>query len=121
IACPCAMGLATPTAIMVGTGKGAEAGILFRNSEALERAGKVSVVVLDKTGTITKGQPAVTDIVVSSQLSVTNDELLRLAASVEKGSEHPLGEAIWAEATTRGLSLVEPAGFKAEAGHGVQA
>jgi Cu+-exporting ATPase len=121
IACPCAMGLATPTAIMVGTGKGAEAGILFRNSEALERAGKVSIVVLDKTGTITKGQPAVTDIVVSNQLPVTSDELLRLAASVEKGSEHPLGEAIWAEATMRGLSLVEPAGFKAEAGHGVQA
>lgn len=121
IACPCAMGLATPTAIMVGTGKGAEVGILFRNSEALERAGKVSVVVLDKTGTITKGQPAVTDIVVSDQLSVTSDELLRLAASVEKGSEHPLGEAIWAEATTRGLALAEPTGFKAEAGHGVQA
>ncbi|MGE5377236.1 MAG: heavy metal translocating P-type ATPase [Bacteroidota bacterium] len=119
IACPCAMGLATPTAIMVGTGKGAEMGILFRNSEALERAGKVSVVVLDKTGTITKGQPAVTDIVTCDGL--TNDELLRLAASVEKGSEHPLGEAIWAEATTRGISLVEPAGFKAEAGHGVQA
>ena len=129
IACPCAMGLATPTAIMVGTGKGAEAGILFRNSEALERAGKVSVVVLDKTGTITKGQPAVTDIVISNQFSVngtdnwslTTDNLLRLAASVEKGSEHPLGEAIWAEATTRGLSLAEPAGFRAEAGHGVQA
>ena len=129
IACPCAMGLATPTAIMVGTGKGAEAGILFRNSEALERAGKVSVVVLDKTGTITKGQPAVTDVVISDQFSVnstdhwtlTPDNLLRLAASVEKGSEHPLGEAIWAEATTRGLSLAEPAGFKAEAGHGVQA
>ncbi|HRK90344.1 MAG TPA: heavy metal translocating P-type ATPase, partial [Anaerolineales bacterium] len=120
IACPCAMGLATPTAIMVGTGKGAEAGILFRNSEALERAGKVSVVVLDKTGTITKGQPAVTDIVVESG-KWKEDELLRLAASVEKGSEHPLGEAIWAEATTRGLTLVEPAGFKAEAGHGVQA
>jgi len=121
IACPCAMGLATPTAIMVGTGKGAEAGILFRNSEALERAGKVSVVVLDKTGTITKGQPAVTDIITNPQVSMTSDELLRLAASVEKGSEHPLGEAIWAEATTRGLSLTEPTGFKAEAGHGVQA
>jgi Cu+-exporting ATPase len=121
IACPCAMGLATPTAIMVGTGKGAEVGILFRNSEALERAGKVSVVVLDKTGTITKGQPAVTDIITNPQLPITDDELLRLAASVEKGSEHPLGEAIWAEATTRGLSLAEPAGFKAEAGHGVQA
>jgi Cu+-exporting ATPase len=87
----------------------------------LERAGKVSVVVLDKTGTITKGQPAVTDVVVSKQGSVGSDQLLRLAASVEKGSEHPLGEAIWAEATTRGLSLAEAAGFKAEPGHGVQA
>jgi Cu+-exporting ATPase len=120
IACPCAMGLATPTAIMVGTGKGAEAGILFRSSEALERAGKVNVVVLDKTGTITKGQPAITDIVVESG-KWKEDELLHLAASVEKGSEHPLGEAIWAEATTRGLTLADPAGFKAEAGHGVQA
>ncbi len=121
IACPCAMGLATPTAVMVGTGKGAEAGILFRNSEALERAGRVSVVVLDKTGTITKGQPAVTDIVIRNQSSVTSEELLTLAASVERGSEHPLGEAIWAEATRRGLALTEPAGFRAEAGHGVQA
>jgi len=119
IACPCAMGLATPTAIMVGTGKGAEAGILFRTSEALERAGRVNVVVLDKTGTITKGQPAVTDVVVNGNWKT--EELLRLAASVEKGSEHPLGEAIWAEATTRGLALTEPAGFKAEAGQGVQA
>ena len=119
IACPCAMGLATPTAVMVGSGKGAELGVLFKSSEALERAGKVSVVVLDKTGTITKGQPAVTDVITSGE--ITSDELLRLAASVEKGSEHPLGESIWAEATTRGLSLVEPAGFKAEAGHGVQA
>ncbi len=123
IACPCAMGLATPTAIMVGSGKGAEVGILFRNSEALERAGKVNIVVLDKTGTITKGQPAVTDIITNQELQITlsGDELLRLAASVEKGSEHPLGESIWAEATTRGLVLVEPTGFKAEAGHGVQA
>jgi len=121
IACPCAMGLATPTAIMVGSGKGAEVGILFRNSEALERAGKVSVVVLDKTGTITKGQPAVTDIVVVEGGKWKADELLRFAASVEKGSEHPLGESIWAEATTRGLDLVEPTGFKAQAGHGVQA
>jgi Cu+-exporting ATPase len=119
IACPCAMGLATPTAVMVGTGKGAEAGILFRSSEALERAGRIDVVVLDKTGTITKGQPAVTDIVTSG--AVAGDELLRLAASVEKGSEHPLGEAIWAEATTRGLALTEPSGFKSESGHGVQA
>jgi len=119
IACPCAMGLATPTAVMVGTGKGAELGILFRTSEALERAGKVNVVVLDKTGTITRGQPAVTDIVTQDGLAA--DALLRLAASVERGSEHPLGEAIWAEATRRGLALVEPQGFVAEAGHGVQA
>ena len=119
IACPCAMGLATPTAVMVGTGKGAELGILFRNSEALERAGNIGIVVLDKTGTITKGQPAVTDILVNGKLK--EDELLKLAASVEKGSEHPLGEAIWAEATTRGISLAEPAGFEAEAGQGVQA
>jgi Cu+-exporting ATPase len=121
IACPCAMGLATPTAVMVGTGKGAELGVLFKSSEALERAGKVTVVVLDKTGTITKGQPAVTDIVTNPHSSISADDILRLAASVERGSEHPLGESIWAEATTRGLSLAEPAGFKAEAGHGVQA
>ena len=118
IACPCAMGLATPTAVMVGTGKAAEQGILFRSSEALERAGKVNSVILDKTGTITKGQPAVTDIVSADGLSV--DELLRLAASVEKGSEHPLGEAIWAEATNRNLVLVTPSSFKAEAGLGVE-
>ncbi len=117
IACPCAMGLATPTAVMVGTGKGAELGILFRNSEALERAGKVTVVVLDKTGTITKGQPAVTDIVTDGKWEP--NQLLRLAASVEKGSEHPLGELIWAEATTRNLALVEASGFLAEAGQGV--
>ncbi len=121
IACPCAMGLATPTAIMVGTGRGAEMGILFRTSEALERAGRVNVVVLDKTGTITRGQPAVTDVVTVDEGRWTEDELLRLAASVEKGSEHPLGEAIWAEATARGLTLAEAAGFKAEPGHGVQA
>ena len=120
IACPCAMGLATPTAIMVGTGKGAEVGILFRNSEALERAGKVNVVILDKTGTITKGQPAVTDVIVENG-KWKKDELLRFAASVEKGSEHPLGEAIWAEATTRGLALAEISGFAATPGHGVQA
>ena len=119
VACPCAMGLATPTAVMVGTGKGAEMGILFRTSEALERAGKVNVVVLDKTGTITKGQPAVTDIVTDEE--IPPDDLLQLAASVEKGSEHPLGEAIWAEATARGLALGEPLGFQAEAGHGVEA
>jgi Cu+-exporting ATPase len=119
IACPCAMGLATPTAVMVGSGKGAELGVLFKSSEALERAGKVNVVVLDKTGTITKGQPAVTDVVANGHIK--ENDLLKFAASVEKGSEHPLGEAIWAEATNRGLGLVEAAGFKAEPGHGVQA
>ncbi len=118
IACPCAMGLATPTAVMVGTGKGAEIGILFKSGEALERAGRATVVVLDKTGTITRGQPAVTDIVA---VEMEEDELLRLAASVEQGSEHPLGEALWAEAGDRGLPLSEPLGFQAEAGHGVRA
>ncbi len=120
IACPCAMGLATPTAIMVGTGKGAESGILFRNSEALERAGKIKVVVLDKTGTITRGQPAVTSIVVKDFYGGEN-ELLRLAASVEKASEHPLGEALLAEAGNRGLVLSDPQGFSNTSGLGVQA
>jgi Cu+-exporting ATPase len=119
IACPCAMGLATPTAVMVGTGRGAELGILFRSSEALERAGKVDTVVLDKTGTITKGLPAVTDIV--SDGAISEDELLALAASVEKGSEHPLGEAILAEATKRNLPLFEFSGFVSKAGQGVEA
>jgi Cu+-exporting ATPase len=119
IACPCALGLATPTAVMVGTGKGAQLGILFRNSEALERAGNVNVVVLDKTGTVTKGQPAVTDIVV--HVGWTEEKILQFAASVEKGSEHPLGEAIWAEAVNRNIKLSEISNFKAEAGHGVEA
>ncbi|RPJ50922.1 MAG: copper-translocating P-type ATPase [Chloroflexi bacterium] len=124
IACPCAMGLATPTAVMVGTGKGAEMGVLFKSSEALERAGRLNTVVLDKTGTITRGQPAVTDVVVqrsSSAGPLNESELLRLAASVEKGSEHPLGEAIVAEAGNRELPLSEPYSFVAEAGYGVSA
>jgi Cu+-exporting ATPase len=122
IACPCAMGLATPTAVMVGTGKGAELGILFKSSEALERAGRITTVVLDKTGTITRGQPAVTDVVIADQAGRNGpDELLRLAASVEQGSEHPLGEAIVAEAGERSLSLSQPAGFRATVGHGVEA
>ncbi len=124
IACPCALGLATPTAVMVGTGKGAELGILLRNSEALERAGKVNVVVLDKTGTITRGQPSVTDVIVDPHWTTAADsptELVRLAASVEQVSEHPLGEAIAAEAGERGLTLSTPDGFKAEIGHGVEA
>lgn len=123
IACPCAMGLATPTAVMVGTGKGAELGILLRSGEALERAGKVSTVVLDKTGTITRGLPAVTDILVDSQFQVPEprSSLLRLAASVEKGSEHPLGESIVAEAGNQGLTLSQPEGFAAVTGQGVEA
>lgn len=120
IACPCAMGLATPTAVMVGTGKSAELGILFKSSEALERAGRITTVVLDKTGTITRGQPSVTDIV-ALEPGWQENEVLRLAASVEKGSEHPLGEAIVAEANQRELSLAEPQSFQAEPGHGVQA
>lgn len=120
IACPCALGLATPTAIMVGTGKGAEIGILFRSGEALERAGKAKSVVLDKTGTVTRGQPAVTEII-PLQDKPGENELLRLAASVEKGSEHPLGEALVAEAGNRDLALVEPQGFFSDAGYGVSA
>ncbi len=124
IACPCAMGLATPTAVMVGTGKGAEKGILLRSGEALERAGKIDIVVLDKTGTITKGQPIVTDIVVLNGQENNKEKelyLLQLAASVEKASEHPLGEAIVAEAGQRGISLELPDEFEAESGMGVQA
>ena len=120
IACPCAMGLATPTAVMVGTGKGAETGILLKSSEALERAGKVQVVVLDKTGTITKGQPSVTDIVITNAVK-DEGELLQLAASVEKASEHPLGEAIVAEAGERDLVLSEISRFEAVVGQGVSA
>lgn len=120
IACPCAMGLATPTAVMVGTGKGAELGILIKKSESLERAGQITTVVLDKTGTITRGQPAVTKIVLGKFTNGEN-ELIRLAASAEKGSEHPLGEALTAEANARSLSLSEALGFKAVAGYGVQA
>ena len=120
IACPCAMGLATPTAIMVASGKGAELGILFRTSEALERAGKVQQIVLDKTGTITRGQPVVTDIFFGKSFK-NEDELLLMAASVEKGSEHPLGEAIVAEAGNRNLVLIAPQNFQALSGFGVQA
>ena len=120
IACPCAMGLATPTAVMVGTGRGAEMGVLLKTSDALERAGHVKMIVLDKTGTITKGQPSVTDVVAKNERFLGN-EILRLAASVEKGSEHPLGEAVVAEAGNRDLKLSEPQGFSATAGHGVEA
>ena len=129
IACPCAMGLATPTAVMVGTGKGAEMGVLIKSGEALEWAGKVTAVILDKTGTITRGQPAVTDIQLSDSWVIEPglrspdpaDEILRLAASVEKGSEHPLADAIGAEAISRGLTLTDPVSFVSTVGHGVEA
>jgi Cu+-exporting ATPase len=120
IACPCAMGLATPTAVMVGTGKGAELGILIKQSESLERAGQITTVVLDKTGTITRGQPAVTRVILN-HFEAGENELIRLAASAETGSEHPLSEALTAEANARSLSLGEPLGFNAIAGHGVRA
>ena len=118
IACPCALGLATPTAIMVGTGKGAESGILIRSAEALERAHKIRVVVLDKTGTLTMGQPSVTDVIAHG---TSDDELLRLAASAERGSEHPLGEAMVAAAKEKGLILEEAHEFNAIPGFGVEA
>jgi len=121
IACPCAMGLATPTSIMVGVGKGAEYGILFKNSAALEQAHKITTVVLDKTGTITKGELAVTDVIASGSSSITEDEILRLAASAERGSEHALGEAIVKQAEKQGLALSMPANFQAVVGHGVAA
>ena len=120
IACPCAMGLATPTAVMVGTGKGAEFGILIKSSEALERAGHITSVILDKTGTITRGKPEVTDIV-NYLPGIDEAELLRLTASVEKGSEHPLGEAIQAEAGRRQITLDEPEEFQSRSGYGVEA
>jgi Cu+-exporting ATPase len=121
IACPCAMGLATPTSIMVGIGKGTEYGILFKNSLALEQAQKITAVVLDKTGTITKGELAVTDIVTSESSSISKDELLRLAASAERGSEHALGQAILDRAEEQGLALSLPSNFEAIAGHGIVA
>jgi Cu+-exporting ATPase len=119
IACPCAMGLATPTSIMVGTGKGAEHGVLIRGGEALETAHKLDAIVLDKTGTITKGEPSVTDIKEADGYKA--EEILRLAASAERGSEHPLGEAIVRQARAQGLLLEDPADFKAIPGHGIEA
>ena len=118
IACPCALGLATPTAVMVGTGRGARLGILFRSSEALERAKQVRVVVLDKTGTITRGEP-----VVRGLTAIDGDEatLLRVAASAELRSEHPLAEAVLDEARRRELTISEPEQFEARAGRGVTA
>ncbi|MDZ4770372.1 MAG: heavy metal translocating P-type ATPase [Chloroflexota bacterium] len=119
IACPCALGLATPTAIMVGTGRGAEMGILFKNSEALESAKRLQVVALDKTGTITRGEPSVTDVIALDGIS--ESDLLRLTAIAERGSEHPLGQAVVAAAQARNLALTQPQSFEAESGRGVRA
>ncbi len=131
IACPCAMGLATPTSIMVGTGKGAESGILVKGGEALEAAHKLTTVVLDKTGTLTKGKPELTDVISAGVPALTpagvaaegnpQDELLRLAASAERGSEHPLGEAIVQGARERGLELADAESFEAVSGGGIRA
>ncbi len=121
IACPCALGLATPTAIMAGTGKGAENGILFKKSEALENAAKLETIVMDKTGTITMGKPTVVDQIPAKMSGLSSDELLTLAASLEKGSEHPIGKAIVAFAMEKGLTLNDPKNFKAYSGYGVEA
>jgi len=118
IACPCAMGLATPTAIMVGTGLGAERGILIKDAESLEVAHKVNTIVFDKTGTLTKGKPEVTDIIPSSKMD--KEELLALAASIEKGSEHSLAEAIVKKAEDEKIKIDVATKFKAIAGHGVE-
>ena len=119
IACPCALGLATPTSIMVGTGKGAESGILVKGGEALEGAHKLTTIVLDKTGTLTRGEPALTDVVAAD--GIPEKELLRLVASAERGSEHPLGEAIVRGARERGLSLADADEFEAVTGGGIRA
>lgn len=119
IACPCALGLATPTAIMVGTGKGAENGILIRGGESLETAHKLTSIVLDKTGTLTKGEPSLTDVIAIKGFN--EDEVLSLSASAEKGSEHPLGEAIVSGAVERGLKLKNASNFRAIPGQGIEA
>ncbi len=127
IACPCALGLATPTAVMVGTGKGAENGVLIRDGASLELAHTLQTIVLDKTGTITEGRPAVTDVLVGGAdgdgpaVVASTDELLRLVAAAERGSEHPLGAAIVLAAAERGLELPDADDFEATAGHGVRA
>ncbi len=119
IACPCALGLATPTAIMVGTGKGAENGILIKGGEALETAHKINTIVFDKTGTITEGKPTVTDVLPASGIQA--DDLLQMAASAEKGSEHPLGVAIVQGAQEKGLTFLAVEGFEALTGRGIEA
>lgn len=121
IACPCALGLATPTSIMVGTGKGAENGILIRGAEALETAHKINTIVFDKTGTLTKGEAVVTDIETGNGSKIKKEEILLYAASAEKGSEHPLGEAILRKAREHNISLQEPVDFHAVPGRGIKA
>jgi len=118
IACPCALGIATPTAIMVGTGKGAEHGILIKGGEYLERTYKVQTIVFDKTGTLTKGEPSVTDVV---SIRFSEEEILKLASMAEKGSEHPLGEAIVKGAKAKGLEIPDAESFEAVPGQGVKA
>jgi Cu+-exporting ATPase len=120
IACPCALGLATPTAVMVGTGRGATLGILFRSGEALERAGQLTTVILDKTGTITRGEPVVTDVVATAA-DWSEEAVLGVAASAERGSEHPLGQAIIAAANARNVPTDAPERFEAVAGQGIMA
>ncbi len=119
IACPCALGLATPTAVMVGTGRGAEMGILFKNSEALENAHRLQAITLDKTGTITRGEPTVTDVIPANGFDEI--QVLMLAASAERGSEHPLGEAVVKAAKDRQIKLFNPEQFEAKSGRGIQA
>ncbi|HTI52154.1 MAG TPA: heavy metal translocating P-type ATPase, partial [Planctomycetaceae bacterium] len=123
IACPCALGLATPTAIMVGTGKGAEFGVLIKSGAALETAGRLDTIVLDKTGTITRGHPEVTDIVAgsASDRALTRERVLQLAASAEQGSEHPLGEALVRQAREEKLELLAVSDFTALSGRGIRA
>ena len=120
IACPCALGLATPTAIMVGTGKGAEMGILIKGGEALEQAEKLDTVVFDKTGTLTRGKPEVADVLLSPEASLNADRLMVLAGSLEKNSEHPLAQAVVSEAKKRSLKLETPTDFEALPGFGVR-
>ncbi len=119
IACPCAMGLAVPTAVMVATGRGAEAGVLFKGGAALQRAGSVATIVLDKTGTITEGRPSVTDVTLSTTTTLTEGALLTIAASLEQLSEHPVAGAIVRGAKDRGLTLVQPTAFESLTGRGL--
>ena len=119
IACPCALGLATPISLMVGVGKGAENGILIRSGDALETAQKLDAIILDKTGTITEGKPSLTDVITRDGIS--ENDVVRYAASIEKASEHPLGEAVIKGAADRKLQLLDPKDFNAIPGHGVEA